>query len=149
MLYCSFVQNCNCLLTQTAHNSIANLIIYQILFAVNSYFRYTVIRTESRPCTAVTRYAGRSLSRIFHAQRKDFIMKKIKRILALIGVVLLICLYGSTLVFALMDSPAADGLLRASIAATILIPVLLYAYILIARLLKKRRDDQNDHSDIQ
>ena len=76
-------------------------------------------------------------------------MKKIKRILALIGVVLLICLYGSTLVFALMDSPAADGLLRAPIAATILIPVLLYAYILIARLLKKRRDDQNDHSDIQ
>ena len=76
-------------------------------------------------------------------------MKKIKRILALIGVVLFICLYGSTLVFALMDSPAADGLLRASIAATILIPVLLYAYILIARLLKKRRDDQNDHSDIQ
>lgn len=76
-------------------------------------------------------------------------MKKIKRILALIGVVLLICLYGSTLVFALMDSLAADGLLRASIAATILIPVLLYAYILIARLLKKRRDDQNDHSDIQ
>ena len=65
-------------------------------------------------------------------------MKKIKRILALIGVVLLVCLYGSTLVFALMDSPAADGLLRASIAATILIPVLLYAYILIARLLKKR-----------
>lgn len=76
-------------------------------------------------------------------------MKKIKRILALIGVVLLVCLYGSTLVFALMDSPAADGLLRASIAATILIPVLLYAYILITRLLKKRRDDQNDHSDIQ
>ena len=76
-------------------------------------------------------------------------MKKIKRILALIGVVLLICLYGSTLVFALMDSPAADGLLRASIAAPILIPVLLYAYILIARLLKKRREDQNDPSDIQ
>ena len=76
-------------------------------------------------------------------------MKKIKRILALIGVVLLVCLYGSALVFALMDSPAADGLLRASMAATILIPVLLYAYILIARLVKKRRDYQNDHSDIQ
>ena len=58
-------------------------------------------------------------------------MEKIKRILALIGAVLLVCLYGSTLVSALMDSPAADGLLRASIAATILIPVLLYAFILM------------------
>lgn len=76
-------------------------------------------------------------------------MEKIKRILALIGAVLLVCLYGSTLVSALMDSPAADGLLRASIAATILIPVLLYAFILIARILRNRRDDQDNHSDVQ
>lgn len=75
-------------------------------------------------------------------------MEKIKRVLALIGVILLAALYVSTLVFALMDSPAADGLLRASIAATILVPVLLYAYIMIARLLKDRREDQDDHSDI-
>lgn len=75
-------------------------------------------------------------------------MEKIKRILALIGVILLAALYVSTLVFALMDSPAADGLLRASIAATILVPVLLYAYIMITRLLKNRREDQDDHSDI-
>lgn len=79
--------------------------------------------------------------------KKGFIMNKVKRILAVIGVIFLAGLYISTLVFALLDSPAAAGLLRASVAATILVPVLLYAYIMIARLLKDRRQDQNNHSD--
>lgn len=70
-------------------------------------------------------------------------MNKIKRILALTGAILLICTYAATLVFALMDSPAATGLLKASIAATILIPVLLYAFILVARLLKDHNNDQD------
>ena len=79
--------------------------------------------------------------------KERIIMKKLKRILALIGVILLAALYVSTLVFALMDSPAAGGMFRASVAATILVPVLLYAYIMIARLLKERRQDEDDHSD--
>ena len=74
-------------------------------------------------------------------------MKKTKRILALAGVLLLIALYASTLIFSLMDSPAASRLLAASVAATILVPVLLYGYILIARLLKDRGRDDNS-SDI-
>ena len=76
-------------------------------------------------------------------------MKKIKQILALIGVVLLVCMYAATLIFALIDSPAASGLFKASVAATILVPVLLYAFILVARLLKNHNYDQkDDHSDI-
>ena len=76
-------------------------------------------------------------------------MKKLKQILALTGAVLLVCMYLATLIFALVDSPAAPGLFKASVAATILIPVLLYAFILITHLLKDRSDDQkNDHSDI-
>ena len=76
-------------------------------------------------------------------------MNKLKRILALIGAILLICMYAATLAFALIDSPTADALLKASIAATILIPVLLYAFIVIARLLKDRGNDQDrDRSDI-
>ncbi len=76
-------------------------------------------------------------------------MKKIKQILALGGAVLLVCMYAATLVFALIDSPAASGLFRASVAATILIPVLLYAFILVAGLLKNHNDDRkDDRSDI-
>ena len=73
-------------------------------------------------------------------------MKKVKRVLALIGAILLVCMYMCTLIFSLIDSPAAAGLFKASVAATILVPVLLYAYILVARLLKNR-DDSTDNSD--
>lgn len=79
--------------------------------------------------------------------RKGSVMKKAKRILALAGAVLLICMYVCTLIFALIDAPAAGGLFKASVAATILIPVLLYAYILVARLLKNRSDDAEDTSN--
>ena len=74
-------------------------------------------------------------------------MQRTKRILALAGAILLLLMYMSTLIFALMDSPAATGFLKASIAATILIPVLLYGYILIARLLKGRGMDENPDYD--
>lgn len=69
-------------------------------------------------------------------------MKKAKRILALAGAVLLVCMYVCTLVFALIGSPVSTGLFRASVAATILIPVLLYGYILTARYLKGRGLDE-------
>lgn len=61
-------------------------------------------------------------------------MKKTKRLLALIGVFLLAALYLSTLIFALFDSSKTMGFFKASIAATILLPVLLYAYTLFYRL---------------
>lgn len=64
-------------------------------------------------------------------------MKKITRILALAGAVLLIALYVSTLIFALMDTDTAATLLKISVAATIILPVLLYGYILIYRLTNK------------
>ena len=76
-------------------------------------------------------------------------MDKLKRILALAGAVLLVCMYLATLIFALLDSPAATGFFRASVAATILIPVLLYAYILVARLLRGRRDDVKPEEEKQ
>lgn len=73
-------------------------------------------------------------------------MKKIKRIFALAGAVFLICMYLSTLIFALLDSPLSTGLFQASVASTILIPVLLYAFILAARLLGNG-EDKEEHSD--
>ena len=52
-------------------------------------------------------------------------MKKTKRILAVLGIILLITMYASTLIFALIDHSASLGLLKASIACTIFVPVLL------------------------
>lgn len=71
-------------------------------------------------------------------------MKNIKRILAVIGVIILVGMYVCTLVFALIGSPASGDLLKASVATTILIPVLLYGFILISRLLKDKDDQNND-----
>ena len=70
-------------------------------------------------------------------------MNRLKRILALAGALLLACMYIATLVFALMDSSAASGFFRASVAATVLVPGLLYGYILVARLLGSRHGDDN------
>ena len=67
---------------------------------------------------------------------------KTKRILAAIGAILLFGMYAGTLVFALINHPAAQGLLKASIACTIILPVLLYAFILVYRIIKK--DEKTD-----
>lgn len=70
-------------------------------------------------------------------------MKKFQRILALIGVAALVLLYASTLVFALMDSEQSTNLLMASVAATILIPVLIYGFTLFTKLSKNESDDNS------
>lgn len=69
-------------------------------------------------------------------------MKKFQRILAWAGIVLLLGLYGSTMVFALSGSPNATGMFKASIACTILVPVLMYANILVYKHLKNRSEDE-------
>lgn len=69
-------------------------------------------------------------------------MKKTKQLLAILGIILLAGLYVSTLIFAFLDRSESMGLLKASIAATILVPVLIYAYTLIYKLTKKDDDDQ-------
>ena len=68
-------------------------------------------------------------------------MKKTKRILAVLGIILLITMYASTLIFALIDHSASLGLLKASISCTIFVPVLLYAYTLFYRLLHRNDED--------
>ncbi|MCR5106671.1 MAG: hypothetical protein K6B28_00765 [Lachnospiraceae bacterium] len=50
-------------------------------------------------------------------------------------------MYLSTLVCALLREPVYADLLRASVAMTIIVPVILYAYILVYRLLKNNREE--------
>ncbi len=67
-------------------------------------------------------------------------MKTLKRIIALVGAILLAALYISTLILAFIGSDAAADLLRIAVVATIIVPVLLWAYTLIYRLLKQRAE---------
>lgn len=63
-------------------------------------------------------------------------MKKVNQILAIIGIVLLVSLYVITLVLALTDDPNTMTVFRASLYCTFLIPVLIWAYTFIYKLLK-------------
>lgn len=65
-------------------------------------------------------------------------MKNIKRILAIVAIVLLLSMYVATLVFSLIGSEQAQGWFRASLACTIIVPVLLYAFILVYKNLKNK-----------
>ena len=67
-----------------------------------------------------------------------------KRILALAGVVILVVMYLLTLVFALSGSENYWGMLMGSVAATIIVPVVLYAYIIVYKLLKERNGELTD-----
>ena len=64
-------------------------------------------------------------------------MKKVKRILAIIGCILLVAMYVVTIVLAVIDDPNTMSAFRASIYCTIIVPVLIWAYSFIYRLLKK------------
>ena len=71
-------------------------------------------------------------------------MKKVKQILAVIGIVFLVLLYLSTLICAIIDRTETMRLFQASIMATVIIPVLLWAYSFIYKLIKKNAKDQMD-----
>lgn len=64
-------------------------------------------------------------------------MKKIKRILALLGVILLAGMYVATLISAFLATPATRDLFLASVVATVMIPILLYVLQLIYKWIFK------------
>ncbi len=63
-----------------------------------------------------------------------------KRILAILGIVVLIGIYLVTLVFAFLDHPMKASMMYASLYATVVVPVLIYAFLFIGKLLKKEDD---------
>lgn len=74
-------------------------------------------------------------------------MKKVKRILALAGAVLLAGMYLVTLVLAISSNPASTNMLMASIACTVIIPCLFYGMMLVARVLDHRKGPDDEASD--
>lgn len=70
---------------------------------------------------------------------KDRIFKLIIRIFALVGAVLLLALYLSTLVAALSSSPHFERLLMGSIATTAFIPTLIYGLQWLSKFLSHKK----------
>jgi hypothetical protein len=69
-------------------------------------------------------------------------MKKAKQILAIIGALLLVGLYLTTLILAITDNSGTMKAFFASIVATVVIPVLIWAYTLIYRLVTKKDSER-------
>ena len=62
---------------------------------------------------------------------------RVRRILAWVGIVLLLVLYVVTFVAAMFSSPASNGLFLASLTLTFVIPAAIYVYQWIRRVIKK------------
>ena len=69
-------------------------------------------------------------------------MKKVKQILAISCAVFLLLLYVITFIAGITTSPAQPGLFKACIYSTFVLPVFIYAYLLIYRLLKNDKEEQ-------
>lgn len=70
-------------------------------------------------------------------KKVEVFMKKFKRIMALILAVFLFSLYGLTFVVSITGGPNQSNLLMACIYSTVVIPILLWTYNLIYRILKR------------
>lgn len=71
-------------------------------------------------------------------------MAKLRKIFAIAGVVLLLGMYILTFISAMFATPDTHSLFLGSLAATIIVPVFLYAYTLIYRVIYKNKDKQEN-----
>ena len=71
-------------------------------------------------------------------------MKRVRQILAWIGIIVIVGLYVFTIVLGLFGNENTVDLLKAAVVATIVVPVLIWAYTFIYKLVKGNRFDQND-----
>ena len=74
-------------------------------------------------------------------------MKKTNRIVALIGAILLLLLYVAAFITTLLDHTSDMHYWKAAVAATIIIPVLIWAYSFIYKLVKGSADDTKFNND--
>ena len=68
-------------------------------------------------------------------KERSKVMKRVKKVVAAILCVALIGLYVATFVLSLLDSENARNLLTASVYMTVVVPVVLYAMALVAKVL--------------
>ena len=61
-----------------------------------------------------------------------------KRIMAIAALVLIGVLYLATLVLSFIDSPLARSFLMAALFCTIVVPAVIYGYMMIVKIVKQR-----------
>ena len=71
-------------------------------------------------------------------------MDKLKRIACIIGVILILSMYVVTLISAIFYKKGLENLFMASVWCTIVVPVFIYAILLIARILSPKKNSKED-----
>lgn len=74
-------------------------------------------------------------------------MKKLKRILAILGIIVLLSLYVISFVAAIMSTEQAHTFFVASIVVTVALPIVLYGYILIHKFFTRDKFEYIDDSE--
>lgn len=86
-------------------------------------------------------------NKIKSPEEKQKTFLKVRRITAWVGIIILAGLYASTIILALIGTETSRTLLKFSILSTFVLPVLMYGYILMYRVLKGRGEDHNNTQD--
>ena len=71
-------------------------------------------------------------------------MKKTKRILALIGAILLLLMYVAAYIVKILYHTSDMRYWKAAMVATVIIPVLIWAYSFVYKLIKGSDDDEKN-----
>ena len=71
-------------------------------------------------------------------------MSKTKRILALIGAILLLLMYVAAFIVTILDHTSDMRYWKAAMVATVIIPVLIWAYSFVYKLIKGSDDDEKN-----
>lgn len=72
---------------------------------------------------------------------------KHKRGLALFAAIFLFLLYAASIVFAVIGSPLAQSLLMTSFFCTIVVPAVLYGYMVLLRSMSNRSQDDTSSDE--
>ena len=73
-------------------------------------------------------------------------MDKLRRIFAAAGAVVLLGMYLLTFISAILATPATHALFLGSLSATFIIPIFLYAYTLIYKMVYKKKDEYKEEA---
>lgn len=69
-------------------------------------------------------------------------MKQVRRMLAILGIAVLVLMYLITLYCAVFDTSRSMIMFKASVMCTILVPILIWGYTVIYRLAKGRHEQE-------
>jgi hypothetical protein len=102
-------------------------------------------RTGAKSAPAVQSAGTDGPPRLLH--ERNFDMKSAKRILALAGVIIILGLYLVTFFLGIFGSPNTRNWLMAAVVMTVVVPVLIYAMLLVARVLSRRGSGNNEKKE--